>query len=223
MKPGDLRRALRLRRQQLRGAVRRDLALMRQRARAASEAIRAGRGPTPRRRRLALAIPPLLLIAALLRCDCERTQPVKLEPKGETRVAAKAPPEKAAQPRPPRKGGRGPLAGEVDRRPRPGYETKAQLPPDWIDELRLQATARSPRLAQCFAGTDRPGALRWVAALNPETGTVSDQELEPVGPRSTLTTEQRLCVARALADPAYRLSRPPAQPFPERVSLVIEF
>jgi hypothetical protein len=161
----------------------------------------------------------LLLIAALLRCDCERTPSVEAE----ARVQAKPAPGKAPTPRPPRKSGRAPLAGDVDRRPRPDYETKVQLPPGWIDEFRLQATARSPRLAQCFEGTDRPGALRWVAALNPETGTVSDQELEPVGPRSDLTPEQRLCVARALANPAYRLSRPPAQPFPERVSLVIEF
>jgi hypothetical protein len=219
MKPSDLRRILHLRRQQLRSDLRRDLALMRERARAACQSVRAGRDSARRRRRLALAVPPLLLIAALLRCDCERTEPVKVQAQVETKTA----PEKTPKPRLPRKSGPAPLAGEVDRRPRPGYETKAQLPPDWIDEFRLQATARSPRLAQCFEGTDRPGALRWVAALNPETGTVSDQELEPVGPRSGLTSEQRVCVARALSSPGYRLSAPPAQPFPERVSLVIEF
>jgi hypothetical protein len=219
MKPGDLRRTLRLRRQQLRSDLRRDLALMRERARAASQAVRDGRDPGRRRRRLALAVPPLLLIAALLRCDCEKAQPVKGQAQVETRKAR----EIVARSRPPRKSGPAPLAGEVERRPRPGYETSPQLPPDWIDEFRLQATARSPRLAQCFEGSDRPGALRWVAALNPETGTVSDQELEPVGPRSGLTPEQRLCVARALSNPGYRLSAPPARPFPERVSLVIEF
>jgi hypothetical protein len=219
MNPSDVRRTLRLRRQELRRDLRRDLRLVRQRVRARVETVRAGRDLTRRRRRLALAVPPLLLIAALLRCDCEKTQPVKIEPE----VARQLAPRKAPPLRSPRRSGRAPLAGEIDRRPRPGYETKAQLPPEWIDELRLQATARSPRLAQCFEGADRPGALRWVAALNPKTGTVSDQELEPVGPHSNLTSEQRICVARALSDPAYRLSTPPAQPFPERVSLVIEF
>ena len=220
MRPGDLRRALRLRRQELRRDLRRDLALVRQRARAQVEALRKDRDVTRRRRRLAMAVPPLLVIAALLRCDCERTppSPQKLEAKVETKA-----PEKPPAPRPPRKPARGPLAGGVDRRPRAGYETKAQAPAGWIDEFRLQATARSPRLAQCFDGADRPGALRWVAALNPETGTVSDQELEPLGARSELTSEQRLCVARALSNPGYRLSALPPQPFPGRVSLVIEF
>ena len=103
----------------------------------------------------------------------------------EAKAEPKAGPRKAPHPRPPRQErARAPGRRRSNRRPRPGYETEAQPPPEWIDEFRLQATARSPRLAQCFEGTDRPGALRWVAALNPETGTVSDQELEPVGPRS---------------------------------------
>jgi hypothetical protein len=219
MKPSDLRQKLRLQREELRRDLKRDLALMRARARASTQALRTARDKARRRRRLAFAAPPLLLIAMLLRCDCERTDPVKVAAKVET----KAPPEKTPTPRPPRKSGRAPLAGDVDRRPRRAYEAEAQPPPGWIDEFRLQASARSPRLAQCFEGTDRPGALRWVAALNPETGTVSDQELEPVGTRSGLTPEQRACVARALSNPGYRLSSRPAQPFPERVSLVIEF
>ncbi len=221
MSPDDLRRSLRARRQEVKRDLRRNLADMRARARDRVQALRTRQDPNRRRRRLALAVPPLLVIAALLRCDCER-QPAKLPEPVQAQAGPKAPPA-APAPRPPRPRGRAPLAGEVDRRPRPGYQTGAQPPPTWIDEFRLQATARSPRLAQCFEGTDRPGALRWVAALNPETGSVSDQDLEPVGPHTALTVEQRACVARALATPGYRLTRPPNQPFPERVSLVIEF
>jgi hypothetical protein len=215
VKPSEVRRALRLRRQELR----RDLATMRQQARARARSMRAARKPG-RRRRL-LALPLLLLLLLLIRCPADPEPPpvATVEPKAPPKPA----PEKPPVPSSARKSTRPPLAGHLGNRPRAPYQASAPLPPAWIDELRLQAAARSPRLAACFDGTARPGALRWNAALNPDTGTVSDHDLEPLGPRSALTPEQRTCVVQALSSPRYRLTPPPTQPFPERVTLVIEF
>ncbi len=212
MKPGEVRRALRLRRQELR----RDLARLREEARARVRALprRPGRG----RRRLLAAL-PLLLLLLLLRCPAEPPPAVGVQTRAAPRPAAEKPP----RPIPLRKPARPLLAGHLQTRPRAPYEAPAQRPPAWIDQLRLQAAARSARLAACFSGSDRPGAIRWNAALNPDTGTVSDHELEPLGPRSALTAEQRTCVVQALSTPRYQLTTPPTQPFPERVTLVIEF
>ena len=216
MKPGDLRRMLRVRRQQLRA----DMALMRKRARARCEPL-LQRRKLARRRRRVVAGAALLLMAWLLRCDPEEA-PTKKEKVSEkvkevaTRTAARpTPPTPRAAP--------APSKARIVRRSRTTYETSAPAPPTWMDELRLQAAARSPRLAQCFEGTERPGAVRWMAALDPETGTVSEHELEPLGADAPLTSQQRACVARALSTPRYQLTGPPLQPFPERVTLVIEF
>jgi hypothetical protein len=211
MKTSDLRRKLRLQRQELRA----QLALMRQRARARCQPIRRDRHQVRRRLARAMAVSAALLIIWLLRCEPETTPPPPA-----VKIASK-PPVKAPEPRVSRKPAT--VTGTIDHRPRSAYQTKTQAPASWIDDFRLQAAGRSPRLARCFAGSERPGAVRWMAALNPETGTVSDQDLEPLGPRSALTAEQRVCVLRALSDPRYRLSSPPLHPFPERISLVIEF
>jgi hypothetical protein len=208
----ELRRARRLRRQQLR----RDLATLREQVRARVQSLR--QAHKPRRRRRLLALPLLLLLLLLLRCPDDPQPPPVVETKAPAKAAVDKPPTPT-----PRKTARPPLAGHLGNRPRAPYQASAPLPPTWIDELRLQAAARSPRLAACFSGSDRPGALRWNAALNPDTGTVSDHDLEPLGPRSALTDEQRACIVQALSTPRYRLTPPPTQPFPERVTLVIEF
>jgi hypothetical protein len=212
MKPGDRRRMLRARRQQLRA----DMALMRQQARARCEPLLRPRKLARRRRRI-IAGAALLLMAWLLRCEPEVAPPAK-----QKEVATRTVPKPAS---PPRKVAPAPSkeTDRIVRRSRKTYETSVPAPPTWIDELRLQAAARSPRLAQCFEGTERPGAVRWMAALDPETGTVSEHELEPLGADAPLTAQQRACVARALSSPRYQLTGPPLQPFPERVTLVIEF
>jgi hypothetical protein len=105
--------------------------------------------------------------------------------------------------------------------------TKARGAPAWLEELRTQVSARSPRLARCFNGADRPGALRWTASLNPASGWVSEHELEPVGQAVDLSKAQRDCLVLGLSSPAYRLATQQAAPqaavLPERISLVIEF
>lgn len=53
-----------------------------------------------------------------------------------------------------------------------------------------------------------PGALRWSASVNPQGGTVADQEMEPVGVGIDLTKEQRDCVATVLSKPVYKLTAP---------------
>ena len=91
------------------------------------------------------------------------------------------------------------------RQPRGKYQNEAQSSPSWLDEFRLQVAARSPRLAECFSGTDRPGALRWTTAVNEESGAVSDHGLELVGTGADLYGKQRECVLAVLSSPGYRL------------------
>lgn len=86
----------------------------------------------------------------------------------------------------------------------------------------MQVAARSPRLAQCFKGAERPGALRWDVALNPSSGAVSDQFLETVG-AVELSAPQRECVERTLSNPGYHVSALPSEGLPTRVTLMIEF
>jgi hypothetical protein len=92
-----------------------------------------------------------------------------------------------------------------------------------MDEYRLQVAARSPRLARCFQGAGRPGALRWTASVNPTRGEVSDHQLQPIGGGAELRREQRECLLEALSSPPYRLTAPGAPALPDRVGLVIEF
>jgi len=66
--------------------------------------------------------------------------------------------------------------------------------------------ARGPRLSACFNGAQRPGALRWTAAVDPVRGTLSDQTLEPTLDGDELTRSQRVCAFDVLADPGYSLS-----------------
>ena len=91
-----------------------------------------------------------------------------------------------------------------------------------LDDFRLQVAARSPRLALCFKGADRPGALRWNVALNPESGAVSDHVFEPVG-AAELSPAQRECMQRTLSSPGYHVTQADRQSLSSRVSLVIEF
>ena len=106
---------------------------------------------------------------------------------------------------------------------RPSLESEPVPALPWLDAFRLQVSARSPRLAQCFVGADRPGRLRWRAAVEPGRGLVSDQEVEPLLIQDALTTEQKDCVVAVLADPPYRLDPGDGPSTPSRVSMVIEF
>ena len=161
----------------------------------------------------------LLLLFLFVRCDCgEGPLP---EPAAAVDAGVTEPPPK---PKPPQvKVKLPPLDGKLQSQPRPAMQPPNPGGPPWLEEFRIQVAARSPRLAQCFTGTERPGALRWSARVSPQGGTVSDQELEPVGVGIDLSQEQRACVVAVLQKPAYQLRAPGPEGLPDRVSLVIEF
>lgn len=171
-----------------------------------------------RRRVLKVVILALLILLALLsRCNCDEAEtpalapPQAVEPKPApkpVRVASKAPPISARSPMLPR------TAFEGDKSPEPA----------WLEAYRLQVAARSPRLAACFEGTDRPGALRWTAAVNSESGQVSDHAVEPLGSTLELSTRQKECLLDGLSWPLYKLPQSKDAPSTSpRIALVIEF
>lgn len=215
MKPRQLREAVRARAKALRESV----GLRRRQLRAQVDQLPAVRRErTRKRRRRALVTALLLLLLCLIRCDCDPVVPVPgVGEKTQPEVKPKAPVD-AGTPKP------RPFRAKVDPQPRPGFSGDDPNAPKWLDDFRLQVAARSPRLGACFTGTERPGALRWTTAVNPESGAVSDHLIEPLGTGGDLQNEQRTCVIRALSAPAYRLgAAAQKQGLPNRVSIVIEF
>lgn len=214
MNPRELRQAMHQRRNELRKALR----LAGRQARERIEQMPAVRRARARRRlRRALGVALLLLLASCLRCECAQPQPVEV-PKVEAKEV-----EPQVKPPVPTPARRQPLRAQIEPQARASYPGHEQASPAWIDEFRLQVAARSPRLARCFTGSDRPGTLRWTASVNPRSGAASDHELEPVGAGAELRREQQECVVRALSSPPYRLTAPEGESLPQRVSLVIEF
>lgn len=213
----ELRRAMRERKKELRQQV----AQLRREARARLDANPVVRRERKRRRvRRAVGLAVLALLLLLVRCECAPPPPEVLE-KGAEMAAPEPkqpmPPPAPAATKPP------PLKARIKSVQRASYEGQAQVPPTWLEEFRLQVAARSPRLATCFTGTDRPGALRWTAALNAESGAVSDHELETVGAATSVSQAQHECLLKALSNPTYRLNVPKGQALPDRVGMVIEF
>jgi hypothetical protein len=215
MTPRELRRELRRRKKELSRSVE----LMRRAARERVEQVPAVRREKRRRRiRRAVTIDALLLLAMLVRCECAPSPPV---PPPEP-VVEPAPEVKPKKPSPPASKPKA-LSERMERQRRGSYQNEAQTSPSWLDDFRLQVAARSPRLAQCFSGTERPGALRWTAAVNATSGSVSDHALEFVGTGGDLSGKQRDCVLGVLSSPGYRLKPEQKQDLPGRVSIVIEF
>ncbi|HZH16216.1 MAG TPA: hypothetical protein VE057_17840 [Archangium sp.] len=215
MTPRELRREMSRRKK----VLRRSVALMR---RAASERMEqvpfVQREKRRRRLRRAVTIAGLLLLAMLMRCGCEPSPPAP-PPEPVVKPAPEVKPEKPAPPASKPKAS----SDRMRRQPRGSYQNEAQTSPGWLDGFRLQVAARSPRLAWCFSGTDRPGALRWTAAVNAASGSVSDHALELVGTGGELSEKQRDCVLGVLSNPGYRLKPEQKQDLPNRVSIVIEF
>lgn len=172
-----------------------------------------------RHRRIALLI-VLLLLLLFIRCECEPGMPMVIEVDAGTPVVMAL---DAGRPKPVVKP-KGPMQAKVSLGQRDAFGSNQRTSPDWLDSFRLQVAARSPRLAECFQGTERPGALRWVAAVNPESGSVSDQTFEPIGASLELTRDQRTCISRVLSSPPFKLVlAQPDQALLNRVSMVIEF
>jgi hypothetical protein len=215
MTPRELRRELRQRKKELRHSVER----MRRAARERVEQLPAVQREKKRRHtRRAVTIAALLLLAMLVRCECEPPPPAPppepvVEPAPEVKPKKPAPP--ASKPKA--------FSDRMERQRRGRYQNEAQTSPGWLDDFRLQVAARSPRLAQCFSGTERPGALRWTAAVNAASGSVSDHALELVGTGGSLSGKQSDCVQGVLSSPGYRLKPEQKQDLPSRVSIVIEF
>jgi hypothetical protein len=215
MNPRELRQMMR----QRRIALRKSLRLTGKQARERMEQQPAVRRARARRRlRRALGVAVLLLLASLMRCDCAQPIPPEVP-----KVEAKGAEETKVAPPVPVPARRRPLHAQIEPKARASYQGPERASPAWIDEFRLQVSARSPRLAQCFTGSDRPGTLRWTASVNPRSGAVSDHELEPIGAGAELRREQRECVVRALSSPTYRLTAPQGESLPQRISLMIEF
>jgi hypothetical protein len=213
----ELRRDMRERRRALREAMAQRRAEARRRV-AGHPSVRRAR--SRRRIRRGALVACALLLALLTRCQCEPPAAPEPSPQGQAAsppaVAPRAP---AAAPKAKRRA----LQGEVASQPRGAFGLGARDRPSWLEDFHLQVSARSGRLARCFTGTDRPGALRWAAALNAKSGAVSDHELEPLGPPTSFTRAQRDCVVDVLSNPGYRLELPSAEALPNRVGLVIEF
>ncbi|HEX5751633.1 MAG TPA: hypothetical protein VFZ09_35755 [Archangium sp.] len=216
MTPRELRRELRQRKKELSRSV----ALMKRAARERVEQLPVVQREKRRRRiRRAVTIAALLLLAMLVRCECAPPPPVP-PPEPEVKpVPAEVTPKKPVPPASKPKAS----SERMERQRRGRYQNEAQTSPGWLDDFRLQVAARSPRLAQCFSGTERPGALRWTAAVNAASGSVSDHALELVGTGGELSGKQRDCVQGVLSSPGYRLKPEQKQDLPGRVSIVIEF
>lgn len=178
----------------------------------------AGGGATRRRRWWLLLLLLLLLLLALLRtCSCSQVAP---EPELPERVVGSvSAPAEAAVVEP------APLVqrGRITRQDRPEFQSALPEPLPWLAAFRMQVSARSPRLAECFVGAARPGALKWTALVEPAAGRVSEQSLEPTLLSDALTRQQRLCVQGVLAEPPYALETAGERSTPSRVGLVIEF
>lgn len=206
---------------ELRKSIRASQRALRARVAAMPQIQKARRATRLKRLRRALTVAVVLLLLSFIRCDCGQgplPEPVVVD--------AGAPLKEPIKPKPPliKAVKPGALSGKVALAPRDGFDPNARTSPDWLDAFRLQVAARSPRLAECFQGTDHPGALRWATAVNPDSGAVSDQSFEPIGASIDLTREQKVCLSRVLASPPYKVvTTPTDKALPNRVSLIIEF
>lgn len=171
-----------------------------------------------RQRRL-LAILIVLLLLLLLRFDCAE---------GPQAPAAPAVVE-AEPPEPPKKAKKAPkkrkvkLEGKVEPSDRGKMATEPAPPPAWLSQFRLQVAARSTRLAACFNGAEKPGALRWSALVHAQSGRVTESAVEPVFRGVSLDEKQEVCLIGVLTDPAYKLDEPDPEAAARRVSLIFEF
>lgn len=198
MKPSPRQRAIQQAMRAKRDALKRKLA----RAKPARD----------RRRWWLLVLLVVLLLWALLP-DCAHEEPPPALALG-IPVSVPAQSEPIAEPPEPPK--------RVGRRDRPAFDSETPDLLPWIVSLRMQVAARSPRLAQCFIGVERPGRLKWTASVEPQGGLVSDHSLEPTLQSDELTEQQRICVIGVLSEPPYRLPSD-ERSTPSRVSMVIEF
>jgi hypothetical protein len=170
-------------------------------------------------RTLALLI-AILLLLLLMRCECteEPEAPAVVEPT----LPEPPPPKKPVAPKRPKT----PpvvLEGTVPASERDTLAVEPTTPPTWLPQFRLQAAARSPRLAACFNGSEKPGALRWSALVHARSGRVSESVIEPVFRGVSINDAQTDCLIKGLTEPPFALDEPDPQAAARRVSLIFEF
>ncbi len=171
-----------------------------------------------RQRALAIAACILLLLLALMRCECDPPPPpapVVTEP-------VTAPLIGNTTPAPPKKPKRA-LKGTIEASDRGAMAVEPTEAPAWLQQFRLQVAARSPKLAACFNGAERPGALRWSALVHAQSGRVSESVVEPVFRGVELDQEQHDCLVARLTETPFKLDEPSPQAAARRVSLIFEF
>lgn len=169
-----------------------------------------------RRRRVTIAVLLAILILLLLLQPCRCTPepepdgiPVLIEPEPVEEVEAEPVPPPRNPPR-------------IPKKDRPAMDLTPPAAPSWLDRFRLQVSARSPRLAACFEGSDEPGQLKWTTSVEPGQGAVSEHQLQPMLDTRELSAEERTCVIGVLSSPRYQLGGDGPET-PVRVGLVIAF
>lgn len=207
--------AMRARQQERARAMRAVLEQRRKAARAQLERRRRdAKGRRKRKRRWWLLAIPALLLLLLVDCEDESTSdpPPTSETEPTLSSAAAVGPVVPALP-----------GGQVASISRPDMPIPSPEFVPWLDAFELQVAARSPRLAACFEGASRPGALQWSARVEAATGTVSDHELEPVLDTDALSAGRRACLVEVLSEPPYELAESEPRSVPPRVRLLLEF
>jgi hypothetical protein len=187
--------------------------------RAALQERRTSQGKAAKRKRRKwpwLVLLVLILLALLPDCDCTPPPPPGAAA-GPIETGPAPPPPEILPPEPPTP------AHVVRKRDRPAYGNEPAPPLPWLGAFQLQVSARSPRLATCFIGAQRPGSLKWTAAVEPTEGRVSDHTLEPTLLTDALSRIQRTCLIDVLSEPPYRLDESEGRATPTHVSMVIEF
>lgn len=206
---GELRRR--------RAEVRARLAVARREAQGRAGALEpVQRARRQRRVRRAAGVAIVAILLSFIRCECGEATPGVVD--GATAAPDAGPRSAPPVVRPPAA-----LTGRNERQPRARFAGRPAEATAWLDGFRMQVGARGPRLAHCFSGIDRPGAVRWSAAVNPTSGVVSDHEFELVGPDPGVQATQRRCLEAVLSAPPYALSQTDGEAPTRRVSLVIEF
>jgi hypothetical protein len=219
----------RLQRERHRAALRAAKLQLRQRLRAQVEAQRHNplfvaalerRQKRRRRRRLVAALVAALLLLLIARCECDEPPlapaPVEVAEPELAPAPVRLPPKKRPK-------GKRPLEGKLEASGRSGLEVDATAPPPWLGQFRLQVAARSPRLAACFIGADRPGALRWTALVHAKSGRVTESVLEPMFRGGQLDEAQHDCLVNALVEQPFKLDASAEEAAARRLSLIFEF
>lgn len=176
------------------------------------------RRPARARRPRRWLIPVLLGVIALLLLRCPEDPEPEPSLAGSSGPRAPGPTPVVPEPDP------APSSppSRVARSDRPELAAKPAEVPAWLVGFRMQVSARSPRLARCFEGIERPGRIKWTASVEPSSGQVGDHLIESQLLTGELSSREADCVEEVLSTPDYRIPET-EETGPRRVSVVLEF